>query len=563
MATLTSFLPAPTQPTFSLQEEHSLFKTAPVQQQLQKPKKQVPPYGQRQGFIPRSLEDFGDGGAFPEIHVAQYPLDMGRKKTSADQQVLPLQLDSAGRVKSDAILGKRGDKKVFSQYTDLVEKQTDEEELARPSEEEINDVTARTRAALEKIVSTKIQAAQPSAPVSKNEAPTYIKYTPAQQGAGFNSGASNRIIRMVEMPKDPLEPPKFKHKRVPRGPPSPPVPVMHSPPRKVTVKDQQLWKIPPCISNWKNSKGYTIPLDKRLAADGRGLQEVQINDKFAKLSNSLYVAERTARTEVAARSQIQKSVNQREKGKREDMLRKLAEDARAHRGTAAPRDEAEEPEQDMREAEEREKIREERGRERTRELRMEAAGKKGKILRDEDRDISEKVALGQGAGGPRSEESMFDQRLFNQTQGLEGGFGDEDSYNVYSKPLFGGSSANVMYRPRKGDDEAAEEDMEKIATTNRFKADKGFQGADKSSNEPRNKPVEFEKEPEEDPFGLDAFLSTAKKSTAGSKRPLDKIGQRGGMHAGSAGSQDHKDYDKGKASDKGKRSRIDFQDARR
>lgn len=33
----------------------------------------------RQGFIPRVREDFGDGGAFPEIHVAQYPLDMGRK----------------------------------------------------------------------------------------------------------------------------------------------------------------------------------------------------------------------------------------------------------------------------------------------------------------------------------------------------------------------------------------------------------------------------------------------------------------------------------------------------
>jgi SNW domain-containing protein 1 len=63
----------------------------------------------------------------------------------------------------------------------------------------------------------KIQAAQPSAPVTKNGAPTYIKYTPAQQGSNFNSGASNRIIRMVEMPKDPLEPPKFKNKRVPRG----------------------------------------------------------------------------------------------------------------------------------------------------------------------------------------------------------------------------------------------------------------------------------------------------------------------------------------------------------
>ncbi|CAN0477339.1 unnamed protein product, partial [Scytosiphon promiscuus] len=48
-----------------------------------------------------------------------------------------------------------------------------------------------------------------------------------------------------------------------------PVPVLHSPPRKVTVQDQQAWKIPPCVSNWKNARGYTIPLDKRLAADGR------------------------------------------------------------------------------------------------------------------------------------------------------------------------------------------------------------------------------------------------------------------------------------------------------
>ena len=43
-----------------------------------------------------------------------------------------------------------------------------------------------------------------------------------------------------QAPVDPMEPPKFKHKRVPRGPPSPPVPVMHSPPRKITAKDQQV-----------------------------------------------------------------------------------------------------------------------------------------------------------------------------------------------------------------------------------------------------------------------------------------------------------------------------------
>lgn len=36
--------------------------------------KEAPPYGHRKGFLPRKAEDFGDGGAFPEIHIAQYPL---------------------------------------------------------------------------------------------------------------------------------------------------------------------------------------------------------------------------------------------------------------------------------------------------------------------------------------------------------------------------------------------------------------------------------------------------------------------------------------------------------
>ena len=42
------------------------------------PKQKVPPYGHRQSFVPRAQADFGDGGAFPEIHVAQFPLEMGR-----------------------------------------------------------------------------------------------------------------------------------------------------------------------------------------------------------------------------------------------------------------------------------------------------------------------------------------------------------------------------------------------------------------------------------------------------------------------------------------------------
>ena len=41
-------------------------------------RREPPPYGRRQNYIPRDPEDFGDGGAFPEIHVAQYPRGMGK-----------------------------------------------------------------------------------------------------------------------------------------------------------------------------------------------------------------------------------------------------------------------------------------------------------------------------------------------------------------------------------------------------------------------------------------------------------------------------------------------------
>lgn len=67
---------------------------------------------------------------------------------------------------------------------------------------------------------------------------------------------------------------------------------MHSPPRKVSSKEQADWKIPPCISNYKNPKGFTVSLDKRLATDGRGLQQVHINENFSKLAEALSIAER-------------------------------------------------------------------------------------------------------------------------------------------------------------------------------------------------------------------------------------------------------------------------------
>lgn len=71
-------------------------------------------------------------------------------------------------------------------------------------------------------------------------------------------------------------------------------------------------------------QGYTIPLDKRLAADGRGLQTTVINDKFASLSEALFTAESKAREAISLRAAMQKEMLQKEKAKKEGELRELA-----------------------------------------------------------------------------------------------------------------------------------------------------------------------------------------------------------------------------------------------
>ncbi|MFS7939066.1 putative SKI-interacting protein, SKIP [Helianthus anomalus] len=81
----------------------------------------------------------------------------------------------------------------------------------------------------------------------------------------------------------------------------------------------------------------------------------------------------------------------------------------------------------------------------------------------------------------------------------------------------------------------ADEQLEKIRNTDRFKPDKGFTGAGEKSA-PRGGPVEFERDVVEDadPFGLDQFLTEVK----GGKKPLDKIGSGGTMRASGGGSRD-------------------------
>lgn len=523
------------------------------------------PRAERKGrkiFVPRSLEDFDDGGAFPEIHVAQYPRHMGnphmRKKAqhgaslsaSTSRAIVNVEVDKDGEISYDAIVkgGTNADKTVYSRYEHLRGGEAKAEDIALPSAHEEAETANRTQLALEKMLSAKTALNKPSGSAIMNantskdieEKTQFIKYTPRPDAPGYNPAAAQRVIQMVPAQVDPMMPPKHQHKKAPRGPAEDPVPVLHAPPTKLTKEERDQWNIPACISNWKNTRGYTIPLDKRLAADGRGLREHTINSNFATLSESLYVAERQARQEVRLRAQVQKKLTMQEKDRREEELRKLANQARLEqsaamgRGAAACNSSArnadynervgrkpqqssvsddDESQNDARSnefdddeddddvaARQRERLRKERRKERERELRQENISNSKKQKLEQERDVSEKIALGvhTGTGGT----GEVDSRLYNQSAGMDSGFGAEDEYNTYSKPLFGsqGVSSASIYRPSRGEtaydgDEAYDKLVK--GSTSKFEPSKGFAGAEGGGNThagPRTAPVQFEKE---------------------------------------------------------------------
>lgn len=489
---------------------------------------------------------------------------MGRKP-STSSNALAVQVDAKGKVKYDAIARQRHNDKriVHASFKDLIplRQRADGGEISldRPSEEEVAAQTEKTKTALAALVTGAVAAQKPkNVKGTGRKDPTYVRYTPANQ-MGDTRRMNDRIMKIVERQQDPMEPPKFKHKKIPRGPPSPPPPVMHSPPRKLTAEDQEAWKIPPPISNWKNPKGYTVPLDKRLAADGRGLQDVTINDKFAQFAEALFTADRHAREDVKQRALMQQKVAEKEKAQKEDHLRMLAQKARDERsgaarrpsrsdrsfnGSGSPSAPSQSDSEDDEAAREREHMRRERRQEAERQLRQSRMGTERRIqmmARTQNRDISEKVALGL-AKPTQSSESMLDSRLFNQTSGFDTGFNEDQAYD---KPLFAAQDAiSSIYRPRANvdddmDAESGGAELDMIHKSNRFevlgRAKEGFKGAGDVEvlmlllsirpilltkifiPQARDGPVQFEKD-NTDPFNINEMILEATGGQGGRKR---------------------------------------------
>jgi SNW domain-containing protein 1 len=100
---------------------------------------------------------------------------------------------------------------------------------------------------------------------------------------------------------------------------------------------------------------------------------------------------------------------------------------------------------------------------------------------------------------------------------MSSGFGAEDDYSLYDKPLFSGSSAAAIYRPKRSEEASlggvSADRIEKIVGGG--KPHKGFKGAESTaaSDAPRDGPVQFEKEV--DPFGFSEFMGSAKRGRDG------------------------------------------------
>lgn len=202
------------------------------------------------------------------------------------------------------------------------------------------------------------------------------------------------------------------------------------------------------------------------------------------------MADRHAREEVRQRALMQQRLAEKEKAQKEENLRMLAQKAREERGGTSKRRDSRSSrdsrsrsrsysysesgsDSDSSEVRERERARQERRREEERKLRQSRMGAERRIqvmAREQNRDISEKVALGLAKPTAQAE-SMYDSRLFNQTSGFDSGFNED---NPYDKPLFAAQDAiSSIYRPSQNMDEfedegAGDRELSKIQKTSRF-----------------------------------------------------------------------------------------------
>lgn len=230
--------------------------------------------------------------------------------------------------------------------------------------------------------------------------------------------STQHIARIAEKKLDPFDPSRFRNRKVLQLQQDDPDPILIAPPKKLTAEEQKYWDVPPVISNWKNPSGHVIPIDKRLAADGRRNEQPQLSDRFAPFARALEATLSSINEQANQHALIQRQLRQKkeaeEQERAQEEIRRLREEQRAIKL---------------------EKSSEERGRDRALDSHRKERERLRRQMTDRRRDVSERVALGQALGAQTADE-QFDSSVFSSgARGIAAADAEADEYAIYDEPL--------------------------------------------------------------------------------------------------------------------------------
>ena len=404
---------------------------------------------------------------------------------------------------------------------------TNKDFLKKPSEESTLENIYNTKKALEKLSNHRIKTYQSfktnNLNLDSNKGNQlcykYINYQFDSPNNVNNSSKNSHLIKLVALPVDPLSNIKYRHHKIPLSNTNEKsfVPVLQSPSKPLSLEEQKKWKIPPCVNMSNNPKGLVIPLDIRLANDGRNLREYKANKNFAKFADILALTEKNVRKEIEDRNKIAQSIQIAAAMKKEQELKEAAKQARMERksfnknnnsssiiytldnsdiinknrednyilNNKRKRSISSEEEEEEKERKERNELRELRKKEIEYERRQELIKKYEK----EGRDINDKILLGQN--NMINNNNVIDSRLYELEGGIENPFDYNEDVQVYDKPLF--NDKNKLSNIYKNFNSSGGENTKKLMGKILCQKGKLFNTDLDAINSRKEGPVQFEK----------------------------------------------------------------------
>ena len=403
---------------------------------------------------------------------------------------------------------------------------TNKDFLKKPSEESTLENIYNTKKALEKLSNHRIKTYQSfktnNLNLDSNKGNQlcykYINYQFDSPNNVNNSSKNSHLIKLVALPVDPLSNIKYRHHKIPLSNTNEKnfVPVLQSPSKPLSLEEQKKWKIPPCVNMSNNPKGLVIPLDIRLANDGRNLREYKANKNFAKFADILALTEKNVRKEIEDRNKIAQSIQIAAAMKKEQELKEAAKQARMERKSFNKNNNSSSiiytldnsdiinknrednyilnnkrkrsissEEEEEKERKERNELRELRKKEIEYERRQELIKKYEK----EGRDINDKILLGQN--NMINNNNVIDSRLYELEGGIENPFDYNEDVQVYDKPLF--NDKNKLSNIYKNFNSSGGENTKKLMGKILSQKGKLFNTDLDAINSRKEGPVQFEK----------------------------------------------------------------------